>query len=399
MAERKIRVAFFTPECRPSRNHVFLSQVLGQANALQVAGFECLVIASEPDESAVQETMALPEVCALSRACIFNIYPRRPSSLSFYRIAKTAAKLVEPTLQIWRPDTIYVRGVTSFRAAATLARRVGAKVAYDARGLVAEESILAHGMQHILAYYHRFRESEACKEADTLLCVSERFRTYLEGLTGRKDILVVPCCVNENKFGHKRDARREIRQNLGWSEHAPVVTYCGGLSKWQRTEDVLRLMLQMKSLKPDLKCLLLVSDPEKMDLLAAKIGLVGRDFKCLRAAHDVIPDWLSVADAGIILRHDILVNNVASPVKIAEYLACGLPVICSRGIGDLSGMIGEANVGVVLQGMDWQDARFALDLVQRTIADPDSRARMRALVQAKLCWDAYLERYRLAYRH
>jgi len=38
-----------------------------------------------------------------------------------------------------------------------------------------------------------------------------------------------------------------------------------------------------------------------------------------------------------------------SPTKFAEYLAAGLPVIASAGIGDLDTVIPETQVGVVLQ--------------------------------------------------
>ncbi|MHB0956085.1 MAG: glycosyltransferase [Pirellulaceae bacterium] len=397
MAERKSRVAFFTPECRVSRNHVFYSQVLGQANALQTAGFDCMVIGSESSEEEVQKALALPQIGALCRACVLPLYPDRPSSFSFYRVARNAADQAKRPLEEWRPEAIYVRALTSFRAAEKLARHVGARVVYDARGLVAEESILRYGMWNVLAHYHRYRELDACKKADKLLCVSKRFRAYLEQKTDRRDILVVPSCVNESQFIHKPIARQQIRQKLGWSSDSPVVVYCGGLSVWQRTDDVLRLIFNMKMLKPELKCVLLVSDPEKMSVQAAKAGLSGRDCECLRLAHEAIPDWLSAADAGVILRHDVLVNNVASPVKIAEYLACGLPVICSRGIGDLSEMVEQEKVGVVLQGHERHDARLALGIINQVRAEPGIRQRMRELVVGKLSWSAHVDTYRLAY--
>ena len=63
-----------------------------------------------------------------------------------------------------------------------------------------------------------------------------------------------------------------------------------------------------------------------------------------------MPSWLNVANFGIILRHDILLNNVASPIKIGEYLATGLAIICSKGIGDYSQAISQAGAGVVLEG-------------------------------------------------
>jgi glycosyltransferase involved in cell wall biosynthesis len=39
---------------------------------------------------------------------------------------------------------------------------------------------------------------------------------------------------------------------------------------------------------------------------------------------------------------------VSSPVKIAEYLGCGLPVILTHGIGEYSNLILNSNLGLVL---------------------------------------------------
>jgi glycosyltransferase involved in cell wall biosynthesis len=394
---RPIRVVYFTPEFRATRNQIFLSQVLGQADALQAAGFQCMLIGSELNDQSIQHALAMPQLQALSASFIFPIYPPKPNSFRFYRLARMAAQLAESLVIRWKPDAIYVRDRAAFRPALKLARRVSAKVVYDARGLVAEESLLKRGKWNLLAYYHQYRELEACRTADRLLCVSERLRTYLDKQTGRKDILVVPCCVNEHQFTYCPDARHRIRQQLGWSDETPVVAYCGGLNVWQRIEDVLRLMVEMKSLESRLKCILLVPDPRKMSETANQMGLVNSEFHCVHAQNDAVPDLLSAADAGIILRHELLLNNVASPVKIAEYLACGLPVICSRGIGDLSDMIEDEQVGLVLDDGQPGHAFKALELVKRVHRQPSIRKRAQQLAKERLSWSSYVDTYRLCY--
>ncbi len=39
----------------------------------------------------------------------------------------------------------------------------------------------------------------------------------------------------------------------------------------------------------------------------------------------------------------------SSPTKLAEYLACGLPIIANRGVGDVDKLIEENGVGVLLE--------------------------------------------------
>jgi glycosyltransferase involved in cell wall biosynthesis len=48
---------------------------------------------------------------------------------------------------------------------------------------------------------------------------------------------------------------------------------------------------------------------------------------------------------GLLLREDTLTNRVASPVKFAEYLRCGLPVILTPYIGDFYGLVRSEDVG------------------------------------------------------
>ena len=56
-------------------------------------------------------------------------------------------------------------------------------------------------------------------------------------------------------------------------------------------------------------------------------------------------EFLNASDIGIILRENNLVNNVSSPMKIGEYLCCGLPLILTSGIGDSEGIVKESDCG------------------------------------------------------
>ena len=66
----------------------------------------------------------------------------------------------------------------------------------------------------------------------------------------------------------------------------------------------------------------------------------------------------------MLIVHDIIVNNVASPVKIGEYLACGLPVLLTRGIGDYSRTIPQAGLGLLLEE-DGRDIERIQDFLKK----------------------------------
>jgi glycosyltransferase involved in cell wall biosynthesis len=95
------------------------------------------------------------------------------------------------------------------------------------------------------------------------------------------------------------------------------------------------------------------------------------------------------------MRHNTPVNNVASPVKVGEYLACGLPVILTRGIGDYSDMLPAAGVGILLD----EDAD-TVDQVLRFIGRYDFVSQKNTAIRfakTRLTMSANLDQYRSLY--
>ena len=44
-------------------------------------------------------------------------------------------------------------------------------------------------------------------------------------------------------------------------------------------------------------------------------------------------------------------NAVSSPIKFGEYLAAGVPVLISHGVGDTEDIVKKHNVGIVVEGL------------------------------------------------
>jgi hypothetical protein len=75
---------------------------------------------------------------------------------------------------------------------------------------------------------------------------------------------------------------------------------------------------------------LLIMCPNPGDDLRAyayTLGLNDHDFRIIKVPHEAVPAHLNAADIGFLIRDDCVVNRVASPTKLGEYLSCGLPVI------------------------------------------------------------------------
>lgn len=224
------------------------------------------------------------------------------------------------------------------------------RLVLDYRGLLSEEYVLQRkitqrGWMHRLL---RRLEGWAVRRADLILCVSERLsrraRRWRPGSAGKA--LVVPCCYDPQLA--KRDDRRvqQLRQEFGLDPHRDfVLTYAGSLSAWNRPEAILAVFRGFRAIHPRTRLLVLSGD-----LPAAQLTFGGEPGVILRTVpHGEIQNSLAVADLGLLLRERNSVNRVASPVKFAEYLACGLPVLISPGVGDFTDFVRAEQVGYVLE--------------------------------------------------
>jgi len=127
--------------------------------------------------------------------------------------------------------------------------------------------------------------------------------------------------------------------------------YSGSLSAWNRPDLILAAYGAVRTVHAGAKLLLLTgSVTEARAIFGRETGVIIRS-----VAHADIQHYLALADLGLLLRHRSSVNRVASPVKFAEYLACGVPVLVSPGVGDCPGIVERESVGYVLRrDLPWE---------------------------------------------
>ena len=82
----------------------------------------------------------------------------------------------------------------------------------------------------------------------------------------------------------------------------------------------------------------------------------------------------------------------AMPTKIAEFLACGRPVVVNKGLGDMDQFIEEFNAGVILNGEQNNLVENASKL-NEIISDPETPRRCRALAEKYFSMDVGAFRY------
>lgn len=177
-------------------------------------------------------------------------------------------------------------------------------------------------------------EARTSRCADYIICQSEEMKRHIVKKydADKNKIFVYKCGVNPDMFKLEPDKKKQVRQQLGIPESSLVFVYAGGLMKWQKIEESLMVFSKAHEILPNSKFLILTREVDKIREFIMQLNLthLSKDIVALSSPFDKVSDYLNAADVAFLLRDDVVMNRVASPTKLAEYMACGLPVISSK---------------------------------------------------------------------
>jgi glycosyltransferase involved in cell wall biosynthesis len=143
----------------------------------------------------------------------------------------------------------------------------------------------------------------------------------------------------------------------------------------------MRLFKLIKKIQPAAHYLMATTHTEGIESMARQSGVDPADLTVVGGDHAQVPRYLAAADLAMITRGvqmpACVANRASSPVKFAEYLASGTPVVMSDGIGDYSELAQRHNLGLVIPhdaSDEWIEARLSKLLKD----DPQSMRQLRA---------------------
>ena len=214
-------------------------------------------------------------------------------------------------------------------AMALLAQRfVRAKLIFDIRGLMAEEYADAGIWAHDSTRFRVIKSLERAgiRRADQIVVLTNRLRDWLvtHNLKPSEQVAVIPCCVEFDRFDEivTRTNGASLPQNRF------EVIYAGSLVGLYLVEEMGRFFKAIKQQRPDAFFRLFsVSEPQPARAALKRAGLNENDFEIRIASPAEIPAHLRQASLGLSFRKTTFAQIGASPTKIPEYLAAGVPVV------------------------------------------------------------------------
>jgi glycosyltransferase involved in cell wall biosynthesis len=229
-------------------------------------------------------------------------------------------------------------------------------VLFDADGLPADERVEFGNWSSSGAFYRVWREVEAqaLRRAAAVLTRTEASREILLARAGptvpAERIVVAPNGKDEQQFSPTTpEARVSTRRQRGVPEHAPWLVYVGSIGPQYCLPDLLAFYDAVRQRMPETRLTILTGqEREASDALGNRPPALRRLIDVGRVRPDEVPAYLAAADLGLALRTPSFSQRAVSPIKVGEYLLCGLPVLSDAGVGDLDLQV-PSGIGFLLR--------------------------------------------------
>jgi glycosyltransferase involved in cell wall biosynthesis len=300
-----------------------------------------------------------------------------------------------------RIDVLHARAHVPM-AMALLARRLApCRTIFDVRGLMAEEYADAGVWREGSAVYRavKWLERTGLRRADQVVVLTERMRAWLSEaqLARAEKVTVIPCCVGLSRFegegakpvegaavGDLIDEgaaeRNEFGEGGAGNDGRFEVVYAGAATGLYLLEEMARFFLAVRELRPRAFFRVLTrSDAGHVSEVLRRAGLSPEEFRVGPVEPSEVPAYLKRARLGLSFRKPTFSQIAASPTKIPEYLAAGLPAVSNEGVGDTDELLERERVGVVVRGFTREE--FA-DAAARAVSLADDTAATARCVEA-----------------
>jgi glycosyltransferase involved in cell wall biosynthesis len=378
------------------------SQVVAYLAGLAERGHVVHLMTFEPRLSPQRSRQFAEELHRRGIAWHRRRYHKRPSlpATAFDVIAGglAAARLVRRH----RLDAIHARNHMPAAMAMIASRLTPCRLIFDIRGLMAEEYADAgHWKRGGVPYrLTQWVQRAALRRADGVVTLTEAVRPHLSAAkAGPETTFVIPCCADLKRIEERSPERDAARAELGLGDR-PTMVYVGKFTGWYMEREMADFVAVARQSEPELLFLIVTqADPAPMLRELDRCGIGPDDYRILRSEPEEIGRYLAAADAGLSFVRPCFSKISSSPTKIGEYLAAGLPVVSTAGIGDVDALLRDNRVGALVGDFSSQAYEAAVGIVRELREDSSAQQRCAAVARENLSLrEVGIPRYDALYR-
>ncbi len=244
------------------------------------------------------------------------------------------------------------------------------KIIYDNRGLYIDELVFRNGLSKDSYKEKILRSVERIiiNKCDQMVIVSNAFKSHLAEQFGKNKSNV----INKTRIIPNRTQLNFNSSDIVLRQKSmkgkTIFIYAGSSVSWQGVDDFYTVFSLILNRIPTAHFKILTYQPEVFSNYSPQNIKLAERLIVKKVEPCNVKSELFNATFGLLLRKSDVVSRVSAPIKFAEYLSAGLPVILREGIGDTEQIIKKYNVGVIIKKNEYENA---ISELQELLKDKD----------------------------
>jgi glycosyltransferase involved in cell wall biosynthesis len=304
-------------------------------------------------------------------------------------------------------DMVHCRSYVSSSVGLALKKKFGVKFFFDMRGFWVDERVdgglwnLNNPIYRLAYKVYKEKEKQYLNNASTIISLTEAGKKEMESwpaYNNKIPVQVIPCSADFDHFQVvDKEKRYFSRKQLGISQDDLVISYLGSIGTWYMLDEMMRLFSKLLLKYPDAKFLFITPDNKDNIISCAQKYSVSTEKIIVRSAiRNEVPSFIWASDISLFFIKPSYSKISSSPTKLGEILACGVPVICNAGVGDVQKIIQDTNGGFTLAEISEAECEKAIQAVPSLLAMNPEEIRSRAYVYYNL--ETAVEKYANCYK-
>lgn len=314
--------------------------------------FDFVIITSEKSKGA---SVSVP--CKIVYYCV-NKYSNK--LLNIINNRRMFDKCLKQVIKEGFNPIIYCESLMPLLRSIKIAKRLSIPCIYDCHGIQPVEYRLYHPtfLGWVYSKLLAYKEERYVSKCDMIVTVTNRQYELWKCTTKHCTLPMIP---SEVFLTTKKLKKSDAKEMVGIPADLTVFVYSGGTNKWQMCSETIELYSRIEKNMPDSFLLILSHDIATFENLTEKYGIKRKMIKSVDYCE--MPKYLDACDYGFCIRQNSIINKVASPTKLLEYLARDVVPIMSDNIGEYSAMFKMKKLAIVVE--DYKTFEFVSSSVNR----------------------------------
>ncbi|MBT5400425.1 glycosyltransferase [bacterium] len=325
------------------------------------------------------------------------IYHKKPTAIATLWDIFCATALGFWLILRYNLKIVHARSYVASLSALIFKKIFGTYYIFDMRGFWADERVDGEiwTKSGYLYYITKQLEKSFLLNADVVVSLTHKAVLemkkfpYLDKRGVRFEVITT--CADLKLFKPKSNFKKQNKPL--------TIGYVGSVGVWYLFEEAMDYFKLIKKIVPDVRLHIINKGGHKyIYKCLEELGIDQKSVFVETIDHSDVPRAMQSMDAGLFIIKPAYSKISSTPTKLGEFLGCGVPCICNSKVGDMSEIVNNNKVGVVLDSFDKSTKNKSILQLLKLILDPDIQHRCRATALKHFSLADGIDSYKRIYR-